>query len=262
MRTKLHLATALLCASALASLVLAGTEEEAPTPTLGARLKAAVRIEVRAPGDRGWKPPFVLTDSRKVRQISAALAALPLYKGEPAGWVHAVQIKFVAAKGESVVTHTFGAESLGNSTVFLGVRGEGERLVPRKLAKLLLPLVKAAEAMPATPPIDLRGTWEGQVLYTQGTRAKVRLELKPGKAGDFEGTYTLREQGEHGLGKAQVAPLTASLHGKTLNLRLPRGRSFKARLGDAGAYAEHALYGSFNDSGREGVFVLWRYAGR
>ncbi|MBL4849619.1 MAG: hypothetical protein JKY65_29160 [Planctomycetes bacterium] len=54
----------------------------------------------------------------------------------------------------------------------------------------------------------------------------------------------------------------ASLRGEVPQLRLPRGRAFEARLGDAGTHAERALYGTFNDSGREGVFVLWRYACR
>lgn len=249
----------LVSAGALLAIAAAG-EQKKQAPSLNERLAATVRVEIRTErGDPG--PRYVLKDSDQIKALTTALAKHPRYRGEPAAWIHEVRIEFHPAQGEPLVAYTHGAEVLGHSDSFLSYQGGGERLLSRACVGLLLPHVKKAEAMPPKPKVDLSGTWEGQVLFTSGARAQVTLGLKPGPEG-LVGSYTLREQGEHGLGKPQSAKVSASLKDNELRVRLAGGRTFRATLGDAGSHAERALYGSFRDAGREGVFVLWRYAKR
>ena len=241
------------------TVALGGKDATSSEPSVNERLAATVRIEISAPGGQRWLPTYVLRDRAQVRALTTALAKHPLYQGDPAGWIHEVEIKFYPARGEPLIAYTHSSEVLGHSDSFLSYQGGGERLLSKAMARQLIPFVKRAEAMKAKEPVNLSGTWEGQVLFTSGARARVSLELKAAPEGGLVGSYTLREQGEHGLGKPQTAKVKASLEDTTLSLRLPGGRTFRAELGDAGSHAERALYGSFRDPGREGVFVLWRY---
>lgn len=249
-------------ASAGALLAVAAAYGEDATkkaaPSVNERLAATVRVEVRTNrGEPG--PALVLRDQTQIRALTTELAKHERYRGDPAGWIHEVRIEFHLAQGEPLVAYTQGSEVLGHSDSFLSYSGHGERLLSRAAVRLLEPLVKKAEDMPTPPKLDLSGSWEGQVLFTSGARARVALGLKPGAEERLVGSYTLREQGEHGLGKAQRAPVSASLKEGVLHLALPGGRTFEARPGDPGTHAEAALYGSFKDAQGEGVFVLWRY---
>jgi hypothetical protein len=262
MQNTMKLVLAGLVASALLAVAMGGEDAKADkAPSVNERLAATVRIEVRTErGEPG--PTYVLKDRAKIKALTGELAKHPRYRGEPAGWDHEVRIEFHPAQGEPLVAYTHGAEVLGHSDSFLSYQGDGERLLSKACVRLLEPLVQQAEAMPAAKPkLDLSGTWEGQVLFTNGLRARVSLDLNPGGKG-LVGSYTLREQDEHGLGKPQRVPVTASLKDDMLSLSLPRGRTFTAKLGDPGSHAELALYGSFRDGKREGVFVLWRYRSR
>lgn len=250
----------LICASALLAVAMGGEDTKSKGPLLEERLAKTVKVVVRTERGR-LGPAHVLTDPVRIKALTRALAALPRYRGEPAGWIHEVRVEFHPAQGKPIIAYTHGEESLGHSDSFLSFQGEGERLLSRACVRALKPLVaqaERAEQEQAKPKLDLSGTWEGQVLHTNGVRARVTLSLKPGPRG-LVGSYTLREQDEHGLGKPQRAPVTASSKDSELIVTLPGSRSFTARLGDAGSHAEHALYGSFRDGKREGVFVLWRY---
>jgi len=265
MQNTMRLALAGLVGTGALLAIAIGGEQQEQAPTVNERLAATVRVEIRTErGEPG--PSYVLKDANQIKALTTALAQLPRYRGEPAGWIHEVRIEFHPAQGEPLVAYTHGAEVLGHSDSFLSYQGGGERLLSRASVRHLLPHVKKAEELPvqkvpAKPKVDLCGTWEGQVLFTSGARAQVTLGLEPGRQG-LVGSYTLREQDEHGLGKPQSAEVVASLKDSELRVRLAGGRTFRAALGDAGSHAEHALYGSFRDAGREGVFVLWRYAKR
>lgn len=274
METKKNTVLGLLAASAILSGLGAFGAASAGEKggSVDERLERTVRIEVRAQDDSG-KPlePIVVGDAKAVGQIVKRLTAVKTYTGEPAGWLHTTQIDFVTAKGERLTTYTFGGWALdGTRTVFMSL-DDGERLLPGALCKLLQPHVLAAEQAakqaakrkkPGAKKSSLVGEWEGKVVFTKGLQARARVELSADPKGGFVGTYTLREQGEHGLGKPQTARVSARLDGERVSLRVA-GQTYRARLGGAGSHAERALYGTFSDEKQgEGVFVLWRYKKR
>ena len=165
------------------TVALGGKDATSSEPSVNERLAATVRIEISAPGGQRWLPTYVLRDRAQVRALTTALAKHPLYQGDPAGWIHEVEIKFYPARGEPLIAYTHSSEVLGHSDSFLSYQGGGERLLSKAMARQLIPFVKRAEAMKAKEPVNLSGTWEGQVLFTSGARARVSLELKAARTG-------------------------------------------------------------------------------
>jgi len=261
---------ALLAACLIACLALAATSRggEQPAPHVD-RLLHRARVAVVSTPDLqgGWTERLVERDATLVRSLARSLASTGPYRGQPAGWEHSLRVELRSPEAQPVFVYVMTSAECRRGAAFVsveppaGLRGGGERLLPTAVARAWAPLLARAEAAPKAPAPDLSGTWEGQVLFSDGQRARAALRLEAGKGG-WRGRYELRVLDEEGPGEPQGAPAQARLSGPGQVRLTLHGRVVQATLANADPHAEQALYGSFKSPRGEGVFMLYRYRQR